>query len=449
MRLHDFKSDFFKSFLTLFTGTSITRALPVLISPLLTRLYTPEDWGVFALFMSSTLVITVFASGRYELAIMLPKNHREASHLGAASFVMVVLFSALTLAIVTVANSPITHAFAEPDIAVWLLWIPVSILFTSLFRIFNFWSNRRKRYRRIATGMVVQGIVTAGVNLAGGVLYNGPAGLILGTVMGQASAAALLGWTIWRDDGLKTQTWSPHLMKSTAIRYKQFPLYSTWSAFLNILSLEIPVFILNRAFSSSVTGFYSLAYKALNFPVFIIRQSFSQIFLQRSSEIRENESRLSGLVWRTYTTLLMVAIVPCSILLVFGDHLFGFIFGSEWITAGRYAQMMSPWILFVFTATPISMLFIVLEQQKQSLVFNAITLTSRIAALWIGIAVFQDPSTTVLLFSLTGFASRVGVVLYLLKKVGISVFKTVAFTALFILPPPALLYGVKILLSGL
>ncbi len=449
MRLRVLKSDFFKSFLTLFTGTSITRALPVLISPLLTRLYTPEDWGVFALFISSTLVITVFASGRYELAIMLPKNHREAAHLGATSLAMVVLFSALTFTVVTFANSLITQLLGETKISAWLFLIPVSILFTSLFRILNFWSNRRKRYRRIATGMVVQGIVTASVNLAGGLLYKGPAGLILGTVIGQASAATLLGWAIWRDDNLKSQIWSPHLMKSAAIRYKQFPLYSTWSAFLNILSLEIPVFILNRSFTSSVTGFYSLAYKALNFPIFIIRQSFSQIFLQRASEIRENESRLSGLVWRTYTTLLMVATIPCAILLVFGDHIFGFVFGSEWITAGRYTQMMSPWILFVFTATPISMLFIVLERQKQSLIFNAVTLTSRIAALWIGIAFFHNPTTTVLLFSLTGFLFRIGLILYLLKQVGISIFKTLASTALYILPPPAFLYGVKILFLDL
>jgi len=43
------KSEFAKNVLTLMTGTTIAQAIPIAISPILTRIYTPEDFGVFAL----------------------------------------------------------------------------------------------------------------------------------------------------------------------------------------------------------------------------------------------------------------------------------------------------------------------------------------------------------------------------------------------------------------
>ena len=138
------KSEFTRNVLTLMTGTTIAQAIPIAISPILTRIYTPEDFGIFALYISIASILSLIATGRYELAIMLPTKDKDAVNIVALSLFISFFVSFIALLIVSIFNTQITSLLGNPDISSWLYFIPLTVLFTGIYQSFNYWSNRKK-----------------------------------------------------------------------------------------------------------------------------------------------------------------------------------------------------------------------------------------------------------------------------------------------------------------
>ncbi|MDD3506007.1 MAG: oligosaccharide flippase family protein, partial [Sulfurimonas sp.] len=178
------KSEFSKNVLTLMTGTTIAQAIPIAISPILTRIYTPEDFGVFALYVAIASILSVIATGRYEMAIMLPKKDEDAVNIVALSIIISFFVSFISLVIVFIFNAKITNILGNPEISNWLYFIPITVLLTGVYQSFNYWSNRKKQYKRLAISRVVQSGSTATTNLGMGFGQMGSSGLILGQVLG-------------------------------------------------------------------------------------------------------------------------------------------------------------------------------------------------------------------------------------------------------------------------
>ena len=111
------KSEFSRNVLTLMTGTTIAQAIPIAISTILTRIYTPEDFGIFALYMSIASMIAVVATGRYELAIMLPKKDEDAVSIVALSIIISFFVSFIALLIVSIFNTEIASLLGNPEIS--------------------------------------------------------------------------------------------------------------------------------------------------------------------------------------------------------------------------------------------------------------------------------------------------------------------------------------------
>lgn len=198
------KGSFASDVLTLVTGTTIAQALPVVVSPILTRLYTPVDFGILALYMSVASLIAVIATGRYELAVMLPAKDEDAAHIVALSIIIAFCVSLIALGILSTFNGFITRLLNNPHITIWLYIIPVTVFLTGIYQPLNYWSNRKKHYKRLAFCRVAQSTATVGVNLGMGLARGGSSGLILGVVAGQGVATGILGWQVWRkDQGIK------------------------------------------------------------------------------------------------------------------------------------------------------------------------------------------------------------------------------------------------------
>ena len=148
------------------TGTAIAQAIPIALSPILTRLYRPEDFGVLALYMAICGVISTVATARYELAIMLPEDEESAINIVALSIVVAVITSILTLTVVTLFNAPITRLLGNTEISRWLYFIPLSILLTGVYQSLNYWANRKNQYRWMANTRVVQSVGTTSTQIA-------------------------------------------------------------------------------------------------------------------------------------------------------------------------------------------------------------------------------------------------------------------------------------------
>lgn len=417
-------SEFYKNVLTLVSGTAIAQTIPVLISPLLTRLYSPSDFGLIALYLAIVNIFVIVATGRYNLAIMLPEDEKEASDLRYLSIYINFLVSIILFLIILFFNHQITSILDNDDISVWLYFIPLSVFIRALFQIYQYYENRRKHYKSISFANVSQSLWTSLTRAGMGFMHLGNFGMIVSSIIGAITGSLHIRYLSSKKDIIKYQKPSLDSLKIVAKRFKKFPLFTMPSNGLNTISVQIPVILLTRFFSSSIVGFYSFSHRMLSMPMFIIGRSFAQVYFQKASTLRNKKKELANFTYSVYKKLLIIGIIPMSIIGVWGDYIFSFVFGSEWVIAGVYSQFLSIWFLFNFISSPLSQLFSVLEKQQKSLVVNTILLIFRATPLIIGGLLYADSALNVIiLYSLVSTVFWIGFCFYLLKMANISLIK--------------------------
>lgn len=413
------KGSFIFSVLILMTGTSIAQVIPVVISPILTRVYTPENFGIFALFLSITGILSVIVTGRYGLAIMLPEKDEESVNLLILSILIACGISLIFLMIVFIFNNQITKLLGTREISRWLYFIPFATLLAGTYQALNCWSIRKKQFKSVSFSKVSQSTARAATSLSLGLLKFGSAGLIIGNFIGQLMALLILGWQTWKNDKDKMKFVPKEKIKKVAKKYKNFPKYSTWSALLNTASVQVPILMLTPFFGSEVVGFYSLSHRVLTMPASLLGQAVGQTFFQKASENKDDRKKLQYITFEVYKKLLYVGCFPILVITFFGKEIFSFIFGAQWIVAGNYAQILSIWILLVFISSPLSTLFIVLNKLRQGLIVDIILFSSRVIALLIGAIYFKNIEISIILFGTVSAIIWLGLCLYILRLVDI------------------------------
>lgn len=362
------------------TGAVIAQALPLAISPILTRIYSPDDFGLFALYMSIASVISIIATGRYEMAIMLPAKDEAAVSLAYLSILIAVLISSVTLVIIWLFHGPITDIVNNAAISKWLYLIPASIFIAGLYRTLYYWLNRKKKYKGLSFSRVSQSSATVGTNLAMGFGAFGVSGLIIGDMVGQGVATGVLGWQASQGGWNNKISIDKDRMIKAAIRYKDFPIINTCHAFVDMLQTSGVILLLARFFGNTILGYYSLTMRILNAPATLIGSAVSQVFYQEVSEIHNNKGDIRPLIIRTIVSLGLIALPIFILVLLFAPTVFAFVFGAQWKDAGMYAQILSPWILLRFVYSPVSQIPLLLGKQKEyfyiGLIYNVLIILS-------------------------------------------------------------------------
>lgn len=364
------KESFAARVLTLMTGTTIAQSIPIAISPILTRLYAPSDFGVFALFSSLVSLVAIIATGRYELAIMLPVDDEDAINLLGLSVGITIFVSCLCAVVIGVFNTQITALLNNQEISLWLYWMPLAVLLTGIYQALNYWSTRRKHYERLSMSRLTQSVSTASINLAMGFSKTGVGGLILGNIVGQSCATGIMGWQVWRDDKNKIELISKKSMRKNAKKYRNFPLINAFHAFLDAVQTSGVVFLIAAYYGGAVLGLYSFVMRLLRIPVNLIGSSVSQVFYQEASEIYNRKGDLHYLLRITMIRLGLAGLPILIFILLFAPDMFGVFFGADWVKAGVYAQILSPWIYFNFIVSPISGIYLIVGRQRQAILFG-------------------------------------------------------------------------------
>lgn len=374
------QSEFVRNVLTLMTGTTIAQAIPIAISPILSRIYSPSDYGLFALFMSVASIISIVATGRYEMAVMLPEEDEDAVNIVGLSLIIAFFISLLTLIVVWLFNDLISALLANKEISEWLYFIPLTIFLTGAYQTFNYWSNRKKQYKRLAISRVFQAVATSGTNLGMGLSGFGVSGLIGAGLIGQGVSTGVLGWQVWREDKEQIKHLSREQIKKNAVRYKDFPLVNSLQAFGDVVQSSGVIFVITAFFGSTVVGLYSFTMRVLTTPLGLISSSVGQVFYEKASATAKYGGDLQGLVKRTMIKLGLIALPICLIFLLFGPALFSFVFSSKWREAGVYMRILAPWIFLRFMVAPLSQIPLIVNKQKSafylSLLGNSLMLIS-------------------------------------------------------------------------
>lgn len=388
--------------LKLVSGTTIAQLLGILATPILTRLYAPEAFGVLALFISITSILGVIACLRYELAIMLPESDEEAANLLGVSLLFTILISLLTVPVIWWGREPLLRWLNAPELGPYLWLVPPAVFLSGIFLALNYWNSRTKQFGRLSIARVTNSVAATTAKLGGGAAgYVTGGTLITATVGGKAIATAVLGGQIWRDDGrlfLRSISWQG-IVKGIK-RYRKFPLYDTWSALLNTTSWQLPALLLASFFSSTVVGYYALGYRILQLPMSFIGAAIGQVFFQRASEAHL-QGKLNVVVESAFQRLVMIGLFPMLVLTFVGQDLFAFVFGADWAEAGVYAQILSVWAFFWFISSPLSTVFTTLEKQEYLFKWNLVNFSTRFISLWIG-GILQDARIAIFLFATSG-----------------------------------------------
>ena len=378
------KSEFSRNVLTLMTGTTIAQAIPIAISPILTRIYTPEDFGLFALYISIALLFATAATGRYELAIMLPKKESDAVNIVFLSLLITLIITLLTLFIVFFFNQSITNILGNQDISSWLYFIPFTVFFMGLYQSLNYWNNRKKEYKRLAISRVVQSGVTGGANLGMGGLQFGASGLIVGNIIGQSLSTLYLFNHVYKEDSRSIRFFNKIKIIALLKKYKKLPLLNMPNVLIDNFRLSGINILIAKFFTTSTLGQFALAWKMVQTPMSVIGKSLSQVFFQKIASVKRDE--LYAIIKKFIVKASLVALPIFLIIYFFSVDIFSFVFGENWSEAGEAASVMSPWLFLNFLTSPLSQIFIILNKQEIMLIFSIFYMATPLAILYL----FQD-----------------------------------------------------------
>lgn len=412
------KNDFQKNFLKLFSGTIIGQLIPILATPLLARIYSPEDIGIFALYFSVISIGTGIICMKTDQVIVLPEKDNEAWRIYKIALKISKYLSFFCFCIFIIAKGFSLLELLN-DIPNWWGLIGLHFFINGIFQANTFLLNRFKFFGAIGKSKIIKGVVFTLLQLA---LYEfNEYGLISGALI------ASLVTVFFMESEISKYLAKPkknqrsinigfnHIERNLLVKHKNFPIYTTSNALLNSTSNNLPMLLLGELFSFRITGLYSWANRIIQTPMSFILSSLQQVFYQEvASRVSQNKS-IYKLVLNTYKKLFLFGLLPYGVMMIFAPHIFSFVFGEEWREAGTFTQLLIPWFFIMFLNSPITSIILVLNKQKKYLFFEIILFFGRLLALVLGYFIFQEAFYSILLYSIVGLGFNLFLTFYLLN----------------------------------
>ena len=367
------ENDFAKNIVTLLTGTTAAQIIPLALSPVLTRLYSPDDFGILALFFSICSILSVVAAGRYELSIVIPEKDEEAANIVFLSIFVSAVFALFLQIVSAVFNSEIASLLGNESISFWLYFVPLVVFMMSLYNILRYFSIRIKDFKNVAVTRAVKSAAGGAIKLVLGLVGFTSGGLVTGEVISQFFGNTSLIRNVYRRKELFAGV-NRAKMAEEAKKYSDFPKFSLPGALSNSLSLNLNSFFLTSFFSLAVLGQYALVNKAVSVPLTIIGSSVSDAYFQRAARERNETGSAKNAFIQSAKYLSFIAVPVFLVLFFFGEVLFAFVFGDSWKIAGSYAKILSFLVAVRLVAAPLSVTMSTFEKQKTSLMLTLLQL---------------------------------------------------------------------------
>lgn len=365
-----------KPFFQLLSSSAIGQLFLFLILPVITRLYDKQELGYFASAFALASVITIAVSGRYELALTLPKQHSHARLLlhGCLRILLVSsLLSALVI-LLTLVFTAVGHSF--PLILLYSS-IPVSVFFIGLFRAYNFYAIRNQAYSAIAITKFSQNVANGLCQIGFGFVQLSSPGLLLAHTVGQGLGAMKLRNSM----ALKMDKLSEYKRKKLRVllkRYKRFPQYDLPAAFIDSINVQLPNLVFAILFSPVQAGLYMLAERLLFSPVSMLAQAASQVYLGKVS----TKVGMFAMSIKMFFVLAVIAILMLVTVVVIPIEFFTTLLGKDWQGIGPYLS----WVVLAASCqlvySPLSMLFVVTQAQTYNLITQVTLLVAKVLAVY-------------------------------------------------------------------
>ncbi len=357
---------YLRKVLTLTAGTTAAQLIGIMAAPILTRIYSPEAFGIYGVFMGVISIGSVFATWRYERGLVV-SGSRSEQH-GLIALIVLLILLAIVISYLTGIMLPALLSPGSPMYIVFSNWsslLAVGLGLTGLLLTLRFLALKLKAYRTISIAQVEDVTGTAAFQIGLGLLTGGAIiGLPLGSMMGTGLASIYLIWINRKNKWLDFKQFAPSLPRvfAAAKRNSIYPKYMTWSSLCNSAAPQAPIILLGFLFAPAALGQFVLAQRIVKMPFTFISQSMSQTNLQEGSETPPKE--MKRIYLRRLRYFAMVGIAPFGTLLLLAPWLYSLVFGAEWRDAGILTQLLVPGLYIQFVFTPFTPFFTVLREQK-------------------------------------------------------------------------------------
>lgn len=366
------KSGYAKDASTLMIGTTLGMLITTVATPILSRLYDDVTYGTWALFVSTFTILTIVATLRYELAILLPKDDRESFGVMLSSCTSTTIFSVLCLAFTLSVTQFDIPLFGLNKMA-WLNYLPAMVLINGLHTSFNYWMNRRKRYFNLSINRVLQTALILGFSvLFSEKLLGIGNGMIVAYIIAYGVVTLLLFIYVVQDYrrlSLKCTFKDAIFM---AKRYRRFPLNTMPTGLINNFAVQMPVYILSAMFGEGVAGQYSMMNSVLGLPISVVGQAITDVFRQKASQEYAHKGECKKLYYTTALALMALAVVPFGLLMIFARPVFTVFLGDEWLLAGTFVTLLAPFYFIRLVVSPLTNMTIIAEKQTFELIWQSV-----------------------------------------------------------------------------
>ena len=360
-RLSLIKNTYLKSIILLISGAGFSQLIPVVFSPILGRIFSPQDFGVFAVFVAFCSILGMLSTGMYELSIMIPKKDICALNIMA----WVVILSSMVSAFLFVLFFLFSYI---PFIKQWEIYfkyyylLPIGVLFVGSFQSYTYWLNRKKEYKILNFCRIGQSITIVVVSLVLGYLGYKDSGLILGFLAGGFITFIPLFITLFR---LKSKINKEKIILNIK-EYSNYPKLMLPTSIMNTTAGYVPVFSIDKFFNSNIVGSYAMASRILTAPVSIISVVIGQVYYKRLMIIINSNSNKSVLEEFLSTTRLLLGISILIFLPIcfMGGNIVIFVFGPQWQQSGSFVELIAIATLVKFVVSPLSTIFLAINKLK-------------------------------------------------------------------------------------
>jgi O-antigen/teichoic acid export membrane protein len=390
----------------------VAQAIPFLCEPILTRIYTPNDFAVLAIYLSVANLFSIIATGRYEMAIMLPKEDRKAINVFGLSFVISFFVSVLSFFVVWIFNENICKILNNDDVSNYLFLVPLSVLSVSWYQVINYWNSRHKRFSNVAISKTVQSITTVSGNI--GFAFLKSLGLILGQIIGYLAGVAVLCFTFLRRDKNHLKNITPPEMKEMAIAYQDFPKVNSAQAFGDMLKQSGEIFLLAYYYLQEQVGLYSRTLRLLFAPTALIGTAVAQVFYQKASETYHKTQNIRKISLQVLIVLACISLPFYLVIFFWGEDLFAWFLGENYRIAGMYGKYLVPYLFFRFITSPVSQIPLIVNKQKQAFLWSLCGHSMYLLAIIIG-GIYHDILIGFTLISISMSVYYIGIILWFIK----------------------------------
>lgn len=377
------KKDYFKSILTLMSGSMIAQIFTFVCSPILTRICSPETLGVYSLVTGAITMFGMIMSFRYELCIVSEPEEEKIYPLIKLSMLICTGLSVL----ITIGY--LVYFYQIDTGESFIMFAVITGLLAFLMGVINIvtaYNNRQRDYKLITKTYVIRIFCQNICNLIAGFLGLGAIGLSFSQFIGYlAGVRGQAKPMLAHKKNILSASVSD--MKQVAAENRKQATVSTPATLANGLSYSLINYFIEALFTTALVGYYSISYRLLGLPITIISTNVSRVFLEKASREYQEKGHFKG-TYRSTVLMLTAMGIPMGIVMItLAPWACELVFGAGWGVAGVYIRLLTTMFILRFIAGGVNCAAIIVNKQQYDLMIQ-IALTVSAVAVFVAAKLF-------------------------------------------------------------